>query len=210
MPQVVPEPQDFTILAPVKDRPSVTEPSQDGLPRNSSMSHHVRYTMALPSFHQVQEFWNWKSALLSAVLRALVFLAINWTAGWRSAGSAMAVEFVYRILTSGFYGSLIQRFRAVEPAWRAAIYVVLLLPALNQGLDLLVHWLNGTPKLAASVIASSVITVWAALFNLYAMRQGALVAGRDGRPFRDDLLALPALVGGFFLIVPRLVWKGAK
>jgi hypothetical protein len=158
---------------------------------------------------RLQHLWNWKSALLSAVMRALVFLAINWTAGLPAAGAAMAVEFAYRILTSGFYGSLIQSFRKVEPAWLANLYVVLLLPAVNQGLDLYIHWLNGTPKLAASVIASTIITVWAALFNLYAMRRGALVTGPDARPLREDLRQLPVLVAGFFLIVPRCILKGA-
>jgi hypothetical protein len=163
---------------------------------------------------RIDALWNWKSALLSAVLRALVFLAINWTSGRKAAGMAMGVEFSYRILTSGFYGSLIQSFRKVQPAWRANLYVILLLPALNQGLDLWVHWLNGTPKLAASLVASTAITVWAALFNLYAMRRGALVTGRDARPLRDDLRQLPALVADFCLIVPRflrhnLTLKGA-
>ena len=160
--------------------------------------------------HRLQQIWNWKAAVLSAVLRALVFLLINWTAGTKAASTAMAVEFAYRIFTSGFYGSLVQSFRKMEPAWKANLYVVLLLPAVNQGLDLWIHWLNGTPKLAASLVASTVITVWAALFNLYAMRHGALVTGRDARPLRDDLRQLPALVAGFCLIVPRLVLKGVS
>lgn len=157
-----------------------------------------------------QHLWNWKSALLSAVLRALVFLAINWTAGAKAASAAMAVEFGYRILTSGFFGSLVQAFRKVEPAWKANLYVVLLLPAVNQGLDLWIHWLNGTPKLAASLIASTAITVWAALFNLHAMRHGALVTGPDARPLLDDLRQLPALLASFFLIIPRLIYKGVS
>jgi hypothetical protein len=156
-----------------------------------------------------ERLWNWKSALLSAVMRAMVFLAINWTSGQKAAWTAMGVEFGYRILTSGFYGSLIQRFRKVEPAWKANLYVILLLPVVNQGLDLWVHWLNGTPKLAASVMASAAITVWAALFNLYAMRRGALVTGQDARPLKEDLRQLPVLVAEFFLIVPRFVLKGA-
>ena len=159
---------------------------------------------------RLRKLWNWKSALLSAVLRALVFLLINWTAGAQAASTAMVVEFAYRILTSGFFGSLVQSFRKMEPAWKANLYVVLLLPAVNQGLDLWIHWLNGTPKLAASLVASTIITVWAALFNLYAMRHGVLVTGRDARPLRDDLRQLPALVAGFFLIIPRLVLKGVS
>jgi hypothetical protein len=148
----------------------------------------------------IHAVWNWKAALLSAVLRALVFLAINWTAGSRAALAATVAEFGYRILTSGFYGSLIQRFRKVEPAWKANLIVILLLPVVNQGLDLLIHWANGTPKLGASLAASSLITIWASLFNLYAMRRGALVAGAEGRALREDIRALPGLLAGFFLL----------
>ena len=178
------------------------ETARDGVKNPTTVNRRERL-----SLHQL---WNWKSALLSAVLRALVFLAINWTAGHKAAWTAMAVEFAYRVCTSGFYGSLIQSFRKMQPVWRANLYVVLLLPALNQGLDLCVHWLNGTPKLKASVIASTVITVWAALFNLYAMRRGALVTGRDARPLKDDLRELPRLVADFFLIVPRRVLKAVS
>lgn len=157
----------------------------------------------------IHAFWNWKSALLSAVLRASVFLAINWTAGTRAALAATVAEFGYRILTSGFYGSLIQKFRKVEPAWKAHLAVLLVLPVVNQGLDFLIHWTGGTPKLGASLVASSAITVWAALFNLFAMRRGALVAGAEGRSLAEDLRALPLLVADFFLVVPRWVLKGA-
>jgi len=193
--------------AGVKNRPGVA---------GASRGIHIDLANSAPAMklgrgvrNRLEQLWNWKSALLSAVMRALVFLTINWTSGQKAAWMAMGVEFTYRILTSGFYGSLIQRFRLVEPAWKASLYVVLLLPALNQGLDLWVHWLNGTPKLAASVAASSVITVWAALFNLYAMRRGALVTGRDARPLAEDLRQLPALLADFTLLVPRLVMKGA-
>jgi hypothetical protein len=60
--------------------------------------------------------WNWKSALFSSVLRALIFLFANLTAGWRAAAGAMAAEFVFRAVTSGFYGSLTQAFRKAQPA----------------------------------------------------------------------------------------------
>jgi hypothetical protein len=187
---------------------TVNPPSQ---PRNIAQRNSKRVANVPRTVRERwQQIWNWKSAVLSAVLRALVFLAINWTSGKRAAFLALGVEFVYRVATSGFYGSLIQAFSRLQPAWKATLYVVLVLPAINQGLDWWIHWLNGTPKLAASLIASSVITVWAALFNLYAMRRGVLVTGRDARPFREDLVQLPALVAGFVLLVPRMVLKGVS
>jgi len=193
---------NFIHTAPSPSQNRELSPARNPGARNSGGVHHVQ--------NSVSAVWNWKAAALSAVLRALVFLVINWRAGTRAALAALAVEFAYRVATSGFYGSLIQRLRHVQPAWKAMLYVALLLPTVNQGLDAWLHWLSGTPHLAASVIASSLITVWAALFNLYAMRQGALVTGAEARPFLEDLRQLPALVAGFVLLVPRLVSKGVS
>ena len=206
-------PRHAALSTPSAD-PAVKDPHTTALPSHSLHTPAENWPDARrvePDMgERLQSLWNWKSALMSAVLRALVFLAINWKAGPRAATTAMAVEFVYRALTSGFFGSLVQAFRRVEPAWKAHFYVLLLLPMANQGLDLWVHWLNGTPRLAASLIASTAITVWAALFNLYAMRRGVLVTGRDARPLLHDLRELPALLAGFFLAVPRLVYKGVS
>jgi hypothetical protein len=34
--------------------------------------------------------WNWKSALFSSVIRALIFLFANLTAGWRAGRLSLA------------------------------------------------------------------------------------------------------------------------
>ena len=54
--------------------------------------------------------WNWKSAVVSALCRASIFFVINISAGWDAALAAMQVEFAYRAVAAGFYGSLTQYF----------------------------------------------------------------------------------------------------
>ena len=146
--------------------------------------------------------WNWKSALFSSILRAFIFLFANLTAGWRAAAGAMAVEFVFRALTSGFYGSFTQAFRKAEPVWLAMLTLLILLPLIAHSLELTIHMALGTPNLTRSMIASVVVTEIATLFNLYAMRRGALVVGEEAASVGADLRRIPGLIAGFVIAGP--------
>ena len=141
--------------------------------------------------------WNWKAAALSAFLRALVFYFTNRSAGTKAAWTALGVEFGYRIATSGFFGSLIQMLSRVEPKRVSMVAVLLVLPAANQGLDAGIHWWQGTPKLGLSMLLATLITVWASLFNWYAMRHGTFVVGHGQRGFAEDMRGLPGLLWRF-------------
>jgi hypothetical protein len=151
--------------------------------------------------------WNWKSALFSSIIRALIFLFVNLTAGWRAAAGAMIAEFLFRAVTSGFYGSLTQAFRNVEPACMAATAVLILLPLVSHSLEFVLHYARGTPKLLPSLIASVIFTEISTLFNLYAMRRGALVVGTDAAPMGSDMRRIPALIGGFVISGPAALIK---
>ena len=97
------------------------------------MPHPTRTTLAVvlrklflePHYFLVR--WNWKSALTSSLTRGLVFLFANLTAGWRAAVGAMTAEWVFRALTSGFYGALTQTLGEVEPPWQGSLAAILLL-----------------------------------------------------------------------------------
>jgi hypothetical protein len=148
-------------------------------------------------------FWNYKTAVLSALVRAGIFFAGNAKAGYDAAGAAMLTEFCFRFATSGFYGALTQRFRRVEPAWAATIGAMVLLPALAHSLEFVVHSWRGTPELAASMVASIAFTMISTAFNLFAMRRGALVVGTGTRTLVDDLRAMPRLVVLFVASIAR-------
>ena len=149
--------------------------------------------------------WNWKSALLSSLFRALIFFFANWKAGSRAAIAAMLAELLYRALTAGFYGSITQRLRRLEPPWRGALAASVLLPTIGHSLEWGVHTLRGTPNLRTSITASIAFTLVSSLFHLFAMRRGHFIVGAGSRPLLDDLRHVPVLMRDFMLAGPRLL-----
>ena len=151
--------------------------------------------------------WNWKSAVLSSWFRAAIFFFVNLTAGLPAAMAAMSTELVFRGITSGFYGALTEGFREVEPPWAGAVCMLVFLPVANHAMEFVVHWLRGTRNLAPSITASVVFTALSTLFNLYAMRRGALIVGAGRQSLREDLRRMPGMLGDFLMLVPRMLWR---
>jgi len=154
--------------------------------------------------------WNWKSAAFSSLIRAAIFFFTNLAAGWNAAVGAMVAEFAYRSVTAGFYGALTQAFRQAEPPWAAGVAVMILLPLASHSVELAVHLARGTPKILHSLIASVCFTALSTLFNLYAMRRGALLVGADAGSFGADLRRMPILIGGFIAAGPVAVLRRSK
>ncbi len=147
--------------------------------------------------HPVRELvrkWNYKSAVTSSVVRALLFLTTNLTAGLSPALAAAAAEFAFRLATSGFYGALMQAFGRVRPSSVGTLAAVVCVPVVAHTLEITLHSLRGTPNLTGSIGASVVLTVCSTAFNLFAMRRGVLVVGVAGRrTLAADLAQLPRL-----------------
>jgi hypothetical protein len=151
--------------------------------------------------------WNWKAASTSVVMRGGIFFTANLSAGIDAALAVLLTEFVFRTLTSGFYGAILQAFRRAEPAWAAAVTTTILLPTANHTAEFLIHWARGTPKLATSIVASVIFTVLSTLFNLHAMRNGALVVGENSNSLWHDMKQMPRLVFSFIAILPRAMYR---
>jgi hypothetical protein len=151
--------------------------------------------------------WNWKAALTSVIMRGSIFFTANLSAGLDAALAVLLTEFVFRTFTSGFYGAVLQAFRRVEPAWKAALTTMILLPAANHTAEFLIHWMRGTPKLAASIAASVIFTVLSTLFNLYIMRKGALLVGEHSNSLWHDMKQMPRLLAGFIAVGPLAVYR---
>lgn len=141
--------------------------------------------------------WNYKSAAMSSLFRAVLFFVVNLTAGMAAAIGAMTTEFVFRFMTAGFYGALTQAFRRAEPEPAATLAVMVLLPLVGHSLELAIHWSRGTPRLAESILASVALTAISTAFNLFAMRRGALIIGDGSRSLWHDLTHMPALFHSF-------------
>ena len=151
--------------------------------------------------------WNWKSACLSILLRAPIFVAATVRRGWRVALAAVLVECFVCAVTAGFYGALIQNLKDARPLWLTAIFLTALVPAAFQVLEAYLHWIRGTPHLQIAEGVSVFVSAISALFNWYAMKRGALLVGIEGDAFGSDLRRLPLLLFSFVKAVPRFFKK---
>jgi hypothetical protein len=149
--------------------------------------------------------WNWKSAILSSTSRSIIFFLANLDAGIEAARAAFLTELVFRASTAGFYGALTQALRRADPPWAGTAAAMVLLPAVAHTVEFVVHYARGTVRLADSLIASALFTAVSTSFNLYAMRQGALIVGEDGNSLGHDLRRLPRLLTSFVLRIVRSV-----
>jgi hypothetical protein len=164
----------------------------------------LRWACAHP-FELFVRRWNWKSALFSAFFRGLIFFTVNLKAGWRAAVGAMLAEFVWRSATSGGWGAVTQMLCKVRPVWQAVFGSMFVVPLVAHTIEFVIHYTRGTPVLARSILVSICFTQVSDLFNLYVMYKGAMLVGEGARPFSEDMRRVPALIGGFLLVLPRLV-----
>jgi hypothetical protein len=169
-------------------------------------------TTVKPPFRRdhVFRYWNWKSALLSAAFRSAIFFSVNLPAGLVKAAGAAGAESGLFVLTSGFYGAFVQRMRRCEPTWLTALAVTTVFPAGVHLLELLTHRIRGTEDLKTALAASMWFSALSGLFNWYAMRRGALIAGRESQPLVSDLARLPSIAAGFVLAVPIAAWRACR
>ena len=151
--------------------------------------------------------WNWKTALVSLVLRGSIFFVVNLTSSWNSAVDAVVTECMFRAWMTGTLASISQAFRRVQPAWRASIVMLLVLPTLGHGIEFTVHSLRGTDRLYASVSVSILFSMFSGVFSYWLHRRGVLIVGEGARPFVSDIVELPYV--GYDLLVRRpLRWCG--
>jgi hypothetical protein len=154
---------------------------------------------------QLLLLWNWKSALLSMILRGPIFFGAAVQRGWRTAIAALFTESIFCVLSAGFYGAVVQILKDAEPRWLTGIFLTVVMPVTFQVLEYLLHWFRDTPHLRIAAIVSLVVSAVSALFNWYAMRRGTLLVGREGGGFGGDLRRLPRLLLGFLAILPRKI-----
>jgi predicted Abi (CAAX) family protease len=171
---------------------------------------------------QIITRWNWKAALLGALLRASFYFTV-YQASRESllvTMTAVLVELAFRFFTSGISGSLVQSFRRATPAWLATLFVTVTLPAFSHSVEFITHYAQEryfsdvfppsennarTYAFTLSVLFSAL----SAMFNLFAMRHGVLLvgAGRETRSLWTDIRKLPALVVEFVTYLPLLILR---
>jgi hypothetical protein len=166
--------------------------------------------------------WNWKSALLGAILRASFYFSV-YKAGkenWLVILSAVLVEFSFRFFTSGISGALVQSFRRATPIWLATLIVTISLPIFSHTVEYVAHYTqeiyfssilpaseNNSRKIAFAV--SVLFSVLSAMFNLFVMRHGVLLvgAGRETKSLWSDLKRIPFLIYEFVTFLPDVILR---
>ena len=154
--------------------------------------------------------WNWKSAVLSIMLRVPLFAAVVVRRGVEATAAAILTEAIVCGFNAGCYAAVVQALRNRKPIWLTALLISVGLPALGQIIEYEAHAMRGTPHRVLAVIISSVLAAISSLFNWYAMKKGTLLVGGEGKSFSRDLASIPKLLGHFLLIGPRWVMKRRK
>jgi hypothetical protein len=174
---------------------------------------------------QVITRWNWKSALLGAVLRASFYFGVYQATRQTLIVTLVAVlvEFSFRFFTSGISGALVQSFRKAKPAWLATMIVSITLPAFSHTVEFFSHYAqekyfydvfppseNNARQVAFAV--SVLVSVVSALFNIFMMRNGVLLvgAGEETKSLWGDFKRIPLLVYEFTLFLPKQIIQFAK
>jgi hypothetical protein len=159
--------------------------------------------------------WNWKAAVLSSILRAPIFFwaYLFQRHGVATAFGAMLAQAFFRVIFGGVNGAIIQSFRRVQPAWHAVFTVPLFLAAISHVMEFTVSSIydamTGMHGKNKAILVSIFISVISAVFNLFAMRRGALlVKDESGQSLWRDLLRMPWIALEFISF--PLVWTIRK
>ena len=141
--------------------------------------------------------WNWKAALLGALLRASFYFTVYKASkeSWLVTFTAMMVEFSFRFFTSGVSGALVQSFRRATPAWLATSIVTISLPIFSHTIEFFTHYAqekyfntvfaaaeNNARQKAFAV--SVLFSILSAMFNIFIMRHGVLLVGAGSETSR--------------------------
>ncbi|HEY8559799.1 MAG TPA: hypothetical protein VIL74_05305 [Pyrinomonadaceae bacterium] len=155
-------------------------------------------------------YWNYKGAILSGLLRAPIFL-ITYLVGKESLKLAIAaalVQFGFRFLFAGVGGALIQGFRHVEPAWKALLTILMIVPLISHLLEFLLQFsfahLTGTNNHTDEAIVRSIcVSIISALFTLFIMRRNVMIVGEaESKSLLSDIVRLPLLIFQFCAFIP--------
>src|SRR6476620_3344203 len=145
--------------------------------------------------------WNWKAAVLSALLRAPIFFFTYFfkKEGLKVAVGAALAQSLFRFVFGGVNGAIIQLFSSLQPAWHALLTVPLVLAAFSHLMEFVVQTFydaqTGVNSKKSAITISVIISVISAVFNLFAMRRGALLVKDESKqPLWRDLVRMPWIV----------------
>ena len=154
--------------------------------------------------------WNWKVAMVTAVLRGLACVAALRHMEVHARDHFGVVEAAFVLVTCGAFSALQQqslRIRSELLAWFSCVVVV---PLTSLGCDAGLHfWLDGRQTLQLGIPAL-VFTVVSATFHWHMIRNGALLVGDESHSLSTDLKRIPRLTATYFKTPVLWMWKLAS
>lgn len=186
----------FEEMPPVADRTYTIGEAWSNLLRNPS---------------QFIRYWNYKGAILSGILRAPIFL-VTYLLGKETiklALGAALLQFIFRFFFAGVSGALIQSFRRVEPAWKALLTILLIVPFISHLFEFAIQftfaYFTGTSDHTDEAIIRSIcVSIISALFTLFIMRRNVLIVGdAESKSLFHDVARLPIMIFRFIAFIPN-------
>lgn len=154
--------------------------------------------------------WNWKVALMTAVLRGLACAAALRHMETHARRHFSVVEAAFVLLTCGFFSALQQQSLKLRPELLAWFGCVLVVPLTSLGCDAALHfWLDGLETRQLG-IAGLAFTVFSATFHWHMIRNGVLLVGEESHSLATDLKRIPRLTATYFAGPAMWVWKTAS
>jgi hypothetical protein len=154
--------------------------------------------------------WNWKVALLTAVLRGLACVWALRHVELHARRHFGIVEAVFVLLTCGFFSALQQQSLQIASEALAWFLCVVVVPLTSLGCDAALHfWLDGQQTRQLGT-AGVIFTVVSATFHWHMIRNGALLVGDESHSLATDLRRIPRLVGTYFAAPAMWTWRVAS
>jgi hypothetical protein len=154
--------------------------------------------------------WNWKVAMLTAVLRGTACVWALRHVELHARQHFGMVEAAFVLFTCGSFSALQQqslKIRTEALAWFACVIVV---PLTSLSCDAALHfWLDGW-KTKQLGMAGLIFTVVSATFHWHMIRNGALLVGEESHSLATDLKRIPKLVGTYFAGPVLWTWRAAS
>jgi hypothetical protein len=127
---------------------------------------------------------------------------------WKLALGAALAQFTFRFLFAGLGGAMIQAFRRVEPAWKALVTILLIVPVISHLLEFAVQisfsYFSGTNDHYEGIVRSVCVSVLSALFSLFIMRRNVMIVGEAGsQSLLKDIIHMPMMVYDFLAFIPN-------
>ena len=131
--------------------------------------------------------WNWKAALLSAIMRGAIFFTSTLSVGTAAAGRALIVDAAFRVPMAGVCAALVQALRWAEPRWLGATIMLLGIPVASHTVEIAVHAAAATPLLSRAVTRSIALSMASSAVELVLMRRDVMIVGPGAGSLWYDL-----------------------